>query len=232
MLPEPCPALRAAMATTGCVPLDLGFPIRQTWAQTTLTLEFPLVSESQGREGPVLLEEAQGRQPPLSPRGQSFLEPEAQPHRGHRTQVRQASIPPSAQGCKPVLHNPAGGTASAFDVQSCTTPHVPTETGRTHTRQTQPHTGPHAQTQTHRGARVSSPHIVDTTAHVSAQDMLTKPVPLTRFPTETHTHTHRHTHTSHIRAHAQQSDTHRLTRAWMQQPLENHHPPRTEPPKD
>ena len=97
------------MATTGCVPLDLGFPIRQTWAQTTLTLEFPLVSESQGREGPVLLEEAQGHPPPSSPQGQSFLEPEAQPHRGRRTQACQAPIPPSARGCKWMLRNPAGG---------------------------------------------------------------------------------------------------------------------------
>lgn len=230
MLPEPCPALRAAMATTGCVPLDLGFPISLTWAQTTLTLEFPLVSESQGREGPVLLEEAQGRQPPLSPRGQSFLEPEAQPHRGHRTQVRQASIPPSAQGCKPVLHNPAGGTASAFDVQSCTTPHVHTETGHTYTRQTQPHVGPHSQMQTHRGARVLPPRrghhrTCKRPRHAH------KTCPLNSFPNRD-AHAQAHTHITHTSSRSAMRHTQTHTHAWMQQPLENHHPPCTEPPKD
>ena len=51
-------------------------------------------------------------------------------------------MPGAVSGCS---------TASAFDVKSCATPHVHTETGRahthTHTRQTQPHTLTNADTQ-------------------------------------------------------------------------------------
>ena len=70
---------------------------------------------------------------------------------------------------------------------------------------------------------MSSPHVVDTTAHVSTQDTLAKPVPSTRFPTETHTHRHQHrhptvhtiTHTSSLSA-IRHTQTH--THAWMQEP--------------
>lgn len=117
------------------------------WARTTLTPELLLVSESQGKEGSVLLEECQGL--PVCFQSQSFPEPEAPPHKGHRTQVHQASIPPRPRLGRQTAHNPVGAIDSALDTEVLH--HATCTQKRAHTQQTHTwHTwGPTTNADTH-----------------------------------------------------------------------------------